>query len=359
MFTQHPTLLIGPSDWNEARAPRAEFDRRIDALWTAFPDASQAIVFGSAAHHAELAYLTHFVPKLEPGIAVLARDGQHKLLFGGSPNMIGAMQPLTFITDMAPLNELAKLIAGWKSPLLIGGGAMSSAMRKTIDGATHGSAHDATAHVQSAMRRKSASELAAIRDACSILEKAIATMRVALRGGHGAATTLLAGERAALDAGAQDVRTLYSLDAGRTLRPFESIDDPRIDPLQVYVAVRKLNYWAEGFACVTDRPEPATSLAALLLDNALSAIRAGVSFAQLSRILAVGAPYRDHPVTRDALAAPIGLSLDAPSTASFEAGEVYSIRAGLTDDAQQHAILSAMIAVRDNGAEVLWRSDIA
>ena len=41
--------------------------------------------------------------------------------------MIGAMQPLTFIADMAPLNALAKLIAGWTSPLLIGGGAMSSA----------------------------------------------------------------------------------------------------------------------------------------------------------------------------------------------------------------------------------------
>ena len=127
MFTQHPTLLIGPSDWDESRAPSAEFERRIDALWTAFPTASQAIVFGSAAHHAELAYLTHFVPKLEPGIALLARDGNHKLLFGGGPNMIGAMKPLTFIADMAPLNALAKLIGGWTAPLLIGGGGRAPA----------------------------------------------------------------------------------------------------------------------------------------------------------------------------------------------------------------------------------------
>ena len=94
-------------------------------------------MFGSAARHAELAYLTNFVPKLEPGIALLSRDGTHKLLFGGGPNMIGAMKPLTFIADMAPLNALAKLIAGWKSPLLVGGGAMSSAVRKTIDEATN------------------------------------------------------------------------------------------------------------------------------------------------------------------------------------------------------------------------------
>src|SRR5262249_20580005 len=152
---------------------KAEFDRRITALWTAFPDASHAIVFGSAAHHAELAYLTHFVPKLEPGIALLSRDGNHKLLFGGGPNMVGAMKPLTSIAEMAPLNALAKLITGWRAPLLIGGDAMSSAVRKTIDEATGATAQDATAHVANLMRRKSPNELACIREACNSLNRAI------------------------------------------------------------------------------------------------------------------------------------------------------------------------------------------
>jgi hypothetical protein len=358
MFTQHPTLLIGPSDWDESRAAKAEFDRRISALWAAFPDASHAIVFGSAAHHAELAYLTHFVPKLEPGVALLARDEQHKLLFGGGPNMIGAMKPLTFIDEMAPLNALAKLIAGWTSPLLVGGGGMSSALRKTVDEATNTTAQDATAHVLSLMRRKSPSELAAIREACGILNKAMTVMRDAVRGGHGAATALLAGERAAIDLGVQDIRTLLSLDGGRTLRPFETVDDRQADPFQVYVAVRKFNYWAEGFACISNESQPAASLAALLLDNALSAIKPGVSFSQLSRILAVGTHYRHHPVTQAALVSPVGLSLDASPSTGFEPGEVYSVRAGLTDGADQHAIVSAMVAVHDD-IDVLWRSGIA
>jgi hypothetical protein len=359
VFTQHPTLLIGPSDWDEASAPKAEFERRIAALWAAFPDASQAIVFGSAARHAELAYLTNFVPKLEPGIALLARDGSYKLLFGGGPNMMGAMKPLTFIADMAPLNAMAKLIAGWKAPLLVGGGAMSSAVRKTVDEATDATAQDATAQVQSLMRRKSPGELANIRDACVILDKTMTAMRDAVRAGHGAATALLAGERAAIDLSAQDVRTLFSLDGGRTLRPFEAIDDRRVEPLQVYAAVRTYNYWAEGFACLSREAQPAASLAALLLDNALSAIRPGVPLSQLAKILAVGAPYRTHPVTQGALVTPVGLSLDAPPAETFEPGEVYSIRAGLSDGTDQHAILSAMIAVAGDGAEVLWRSAIA
>jgi hypothetical protein len=359
VYTQHPTLLIGASDWNDARAPKTEFEQRIATLWAAFPNASHAIVFGSAVHHAELAYLTHFVPKLEPGIALLARDGKHKLLFGGGPNMIGAMKPLTFIADMAPLNALAKLVSGWISPLLIGGGAMSMALRKTIDETTTGAAQDATAHVQDLMRRKSPTELSTIRDACTILDKVTSIMRDAVRGGHDATTTLLAGERKAIDAGAQDIRTLYSLDGGRTLRPFETIDDRLVEPLQVYAAVRRGNYWAEGFVCLSGRSQPAASLAALLLDNALSAIRPGVSFAQLSRIIAVAAPYREHPVTQGAIVSPIGLSLDAAPMSAFEPGEVYSVRAGLTDGGQQHAIVSAMIAVRDNGAEVLWRPAVA
>jgi hypothetical protein len=359
MFTQHPTLLIGSSDWDEARAPRAEFDRRIASLWSAFPNALHAIVFGSAAHHAELAYLTNFVPKLEPGIALLARNGDYKLLFGGGPNMVGAMKPLTFIADMAPLNALPKLIAGWTSPLLIGGGAMSSAVRKAVDDDTNGTAQDATAHVQSLMRRKSPNELAAIRDACTILDKTVTTMRDAVLGGHGAAIALLAGERAAIDLGVQDIRTLYSLDGGRTLRPFETIDERRIDPFQVYVAVRTFNYWAEGFACISNESQPAASLAALLLDNALSAIRPGVPLTQLSKIIAVGTPYKHHPVTQGALVSAVGQSLDAPLTTAFEPGEVYSVRAGLTDGAGEHTILSAMVAVRDVGTDVLWRSGVA
>jgi hypothetical protein len=359
MLTQHPTLLIGPSDWDERRAPRAEFARRLDTLWTAFPDAQHAIVFGSAAHHAELAYLTHFVPKLEPGIALFTRSGAPKLLFGGGPNMIGAMQPLTFIADMAPLNALPILIAGWHSPLLVGGGHMSSALRKTIDEATGHSTREATAQVRAMVRRKSPSELAAIRDSCGILKEAMAAIRASMSVGHFTRTSVLAGERAAIDCGAQDVRTLFSRDGGRTLRPLDQPYDGYCDPLQVYVAVRRCNYWAEGFASVSKEKQPAAALAHLLLDNALAALRPGVPMAQLAKVVAVSQPYRLHPVTNDALASPIGLALDTPTGSELiEAGEVYSVRVGLTDGADRNAIVSAMVAVHDGGNDVLWRSGI-
>ena len=40
--------------------------------------------------------------------------------------------------------------------------------------------------------------------------------------------------------------------------------------------------------------------------------------------------------------------------ATFEAGQIYTVKVGLTDNANSHAIMSAMIRVRDDGADVLW-----
>src|SRR5258708_32928171 len=83
VHTVHPSLLIGPSDWQSERMPESEFTRRIDRLWQAHPTATRAIVYGSPRHHAELAYLTNLVPKLEAAVALLTRDTEPKLFLGG------------------------------------------------------------------------------------------------------------------------------------------------------------------------------------------------------------------------------------------------------------------------------------
>jgi hypothetical protein len=143
------------------------------------------------------------------------------------------------------------------------------------------------------------------------------------------------------------------------LRPLEALDDRRNDPLLIYVAIRKLNYWAEGFACIAKGPHPAASHAAALLDKVVSAIKPGMPLAQLAPTLAAASPYRHHPVTASAPVGAIGLALDAPPPTTLELGDVYSVRAGLTDGAGEHAIVSTMIVVRDGGCDILWRSGIA
>ncbi len=361
MHTAHPTLLIGPSDWKPERMPKEEFLRRIDALWQIAPAVSQAIIFGSPAHHAELAYLTNHIPKLEPTAALLTRAGAHRLFVGGGANMLGAARPLSFITELAPLNGLGTALRQpAQSPtLLIGGGYMSTALRQTIcDALGNAAPEDLSAQLWRVMRRKSRAELDAIRAACAVLDEAMTAIGDAQRSGAGATAAVLAGEKAANASGAQDVRTLFSLDGGRTLRPFETLIDEAVDPLQVYVAVRRLNYWAEGFALFSSAPHSLAGRASTILRASLSAIAPGTSIAAAAQTIAAAiAPARVHPVATR-FAGRVGLALaESPHTglgATFEADEVYSLRIGLSEGA--HVIVSAMLAVREGGNEVLWQS---
>ena len=103
MLTSHPTLLIGPSDWDADRMPRAEFAARIEALWVHAPEAERAIIYGNSRHHAELAYFTNLVPKLGPALALLSRTGPHRMFVGDAVNMLGAARPLTWIEDVASM----------------------------------------------------------------------------------------------------------------------------------------------------------------------------------------------------------------------------------------------------------------
>src|SRR4051812_15874461 len=198
--------------------PQEVFEARIAALWKAYPDATRAVVYGSPAHHAELAYLTNLVPKLEAGVALLARDGAPALLLGGGPNMLGAAKPLTFISEMAPLRggdaigkALAEGMGQWEQLLLIGAGYMPAALRNGITGAIGEILiRDATPRLWELMRPRSPHELAAVREACTLLTTTMAGIDLARREGASVTAAVLAGECAANAAGAQEVRTLFS-----------------------------------------------------------------------------------------------------------------------------------------------------
>jgi Xaa-Pro aminopeptidase len=372
VLAMQPTLLVGPADWDPARMPRDEFLARATALWRGAPAAGGAIVYGDRAHHAELAYLTGFTPKLEAALALIPRVGAPRLLVGGGVNMLPAAKPLTFIENLLPLRNVGATAAQWAReqsgggrPVLIGGALMPYPLRRQIDDAIAegaGPIADKTSELWTLMRRKSARELAAIREACASLDATVPAMSNAQRSGSGATATILAGEHAAYRRGAQDVRTLFSLDGGRTLRPFETTVERAIDPLQVYVAVRQFGYWAEGFAVVTASPNRCVEGAGEVLRYAIEMIRAGRRRGDIARSITEAVhPLRPHPVTGRILGNSIGLALEEPpliatdSEDPFEAGEVYSLRVGLSDE-HDHAIASAMIAVHEFGSSVLWSS---
>jgi Xaa-Pro aminopeptidase len=363
MQTMHPTLLIGPADWDDEQMPRAEFKVRLEALWRDDWQAGGAIVYGDAADHAALAYLTHFTPKLEPGIALLSRNGDARLLVGGGINMIPAAKPLTWVGNLLPLRSAAKTVAEWYATLpggsglmLIGGDAMPYQMRNEIVAALGPDVgiDDGTPIVRALMRRKSTRELAAIEEAGLILGEAIAALQQAKDQGVGAA--VLAAEHVAWRRGAQDVRSLFSLDGGRTLVPFDVPVPQTVDPLQVYFAVRCSGYWAEGFAMLSGRPHAPLIAAEAALQAALAQVGPGVKPAALIETIATAMPaFGPHHITSPSVIG-VGLSLqqDLPPDEPLDVGNVLSLRAGVSDPQQGAAMVSALVAVTEDGCDVYW-----
>ncbi len=363
MQTMHPTLLIGPADWDAQLMPLDEFRARLDSLWRANPQAGGAIVFGNAADHAALSYLTNFTPKLEAAIALLSRDGAAQLLVGGGVNMIPAAKPLTWIGKLLPLRSAAKAVGEWSTGLpdgsgvmMIAGDAMPDAMHRDVVGAFGSTVavDDGTAIVQAQMRRKSKRERAAIGAASVILGEAVAGLRQAKDGGITAA--VLAAEHAAWRSGAQDVRSLFSLDGGRTLLPFDGPVEMAVDPLQIYLAVRQAGYWAEGFVMLSAQPQAPLIAAEAALQAALAQVAPGATPAALAQTLATATPgFSRHPVTTPSVIG-IGLALqqDVAAAEPLIAGEVLSLRVGVSDPQQGAAMVSAMVAVTETGHDIFW-----
>ncbi len=318
MRTMHPTLLVGPADWDPALLPKDEFLGRIARFWAACDSTfSGAILYGSPRAHAELAYLTHFTPKLEPAIALIPRKGEPRLLVGGGANMLGAAKPLTWVEQLLPLREAGAAIASWAaetgSVAMINAAAMPSGLHKTIANALGADPPDVSAIVAAAMRQKSgremalmraacatldaaimativaaamrqkgAREMALMRAACATLDAAVTAMRQAHDAGRSATDVVLAGEHAAWRRGAQDVRTLFGPNG--TLRPFARPIAEPIEPLQVYMAVRHGGYWAEGFAVLSRSVPPAARRASEILQAAVAAAKPGTSHRTLARL---------------------------------------------------------------------------
>jgi Metallopeptidase family M24 len=373
MQTMHPTLLIGPADWDPTLFPRAEFERRIAAVWEDHPDAGGAIVYGNARDHSALAYLTHFTPKLEAALGLIPRNGAWKLLVGGGVNMIAAARPLTFVEDLGPLRAAAVSTTEWTRGLdrpgivLIGGDAMPYDMRRALDAALAPVAmvENGDEGLKRRMRKKTRHELAALQGACTTLSAGIDTLRASFDSGRGITDCVLAAEGAALQRGAQDVRSLFGHDRRIGLWPFTTPIPQHVDPLQVYLAVRHAGYWAEAFVTLSRTQNALQEAACEAVEAMIAATRPGVLPVDLWKIMQkYRGTFATDALTQDVAGSAVGLTLDEwPLLASdhetaLAPGEAYSLRAGFRDQTGAGAIASAMVIVTETGHSRLWPTNM-
>jgi Xaa-Pro aminopeptidase len=379
MQTVQPCVTIGSYMWAQDRLPQDEFTLRLDELHAAMDRNGwpAVLVYGDVREHAALAYLSNFIPRVRWGMALLPRSGDARLLGAMSTRDLPAMRSLTWIADvrsgMGP--EWEKSFDPWferfKGEQAIKLGTLGfDIMAPVLRAAVRRSLGErfvlqrADDILAMPPRRKRPRELTMLRASCKLAEAAAKIFAESWRASHEPQTAALDAERAARSLAAQDVRTLVSLDGGRTLVPFQGRFEKCEGPLVGYLAVKVMGYWADLFVTVYDGSlTPAARHTEAALDAIIANMRPGVRADALhAKALAALAPYQLHPVLGGSVGHGIGLSLhEGPEfrslgDATLVEDGVYALQVGAADAAVGNALMSAVVRVAAKGPEVLVRS---
>ena len=376
MQTVQPCVTIGSYIWAQDRLPHDEFTLRLDELRAAMDRNGwpAILVYGDVREHAALAFLSSFIPRVRWGMALLPRTGDARLLCAMSTRDLPAMRTLTWIADvrsgMGP--EWEKAFDPWLERFkghqaqklgMLGFDIMApvlyAAVRRSL-GERFALQH-ADDVVAIPACRKRPRELTMIRASCKLLEAAAKTFGDSWRGNHAPETAALDAERVARSLAAQDVRTLVSLDGGRTLVPFQGRFEKFAGPLVGYLAVKVLGYWADMFVTVDDGSvADAARHAEAALDAVIATMRPGARTDALhAKAAGALAPYTLHPVLGGSIGHGIGLSLhegaefQASSEAVLVEDGVYSLQVGAADAKAGNVLMSAIVRVAAKGTEVL------
>lgn len=378
MRTMQPSVTIGSYTWAQDHLPSDEFELRLADLRAAMERNSwpAILAYGDVRDHAALAYLSNFIPRVRWGMALLPRSGDPRLICAMSTRDLPAMRGLTWIPDvrsgMGP--EWVKAFDPWCEQLnadrpaelgTLGFDLMAPVLREAV----HRSLGDrfilrrADGILAVPPEHKRPRELTMLRASCTLVETAARAFVESWRKTGEPETAALDAERLARSLAAQDMRTLVSLDGGRTLVPFAGRFEKIVGPLVGYLAVKFAGYWADLFVTAEQSPSAAARQATHALDVLIESVRPGVSagdlFATATQALA---PYSLHPVLSGSVGHSIGLSLQetpefrAKSDAALVAEGIYTLQVGAAGAEAGNALLSAIVRNGAQGMEILARS---
>ena len=378
MQTMHPSIMLGSYVWLQDRLPIDEFRLRLDDIFeeTDKRGWKGLLVYGDAREHAALAYVSNFIPRMRWGMALLSRDGNHRLLCSMSTRDLPAMRTMTWIADVQSGWEWEKTFDPWLQQFksntevelgTVGFDLMAPVLRATLDKSIADrfrlrSADDAVALPRP---RKRPRELSMVRAACRVADTAAKALIDGWRASGAPETGALQGERTARAMAAQDVRTLVSLNNGRTLVPFQGEYAKIPGALVGYIAVKLAGYWADMLITAGEPVTEAARRSDVALDRMIAAARPRIPMSELHSV-AVDAlkPLQLHPVLAGSVGRGIGLSLhEGPEFRDNEAttlvdGGIYALQVGAAEAQAGYALKSAIVHVREGGPEVLVRSPV-
>jgi Xaa-Pro aminopeptidase len=380
MITMHPVVILGYhlNDWVPERLPLSIFEARLGAVrqqmrlrgWQGL------IVHGDAQQSGLLAWLTNFCPRLRWGLSLIGPEDEPQLLVAASTRDLPATRQLTWCKSVDVYSNAAQLLPEWMQQLRSAGapsGAtrvavyglsrMRNSVRRMLDQTVGRDAElcDADAVLDAIMQPKQAYELDVMRQAYAMLAQTAEELRQAWRDGKPVCDAVLQAELYARRSQVQDVRILFSVDGGRTLRPFERVDAVQSDTLVCYLAVRHRGYWAETFVSCgvqdTAMAKAAADILTTFVKTAVPGMKGGDLF-NAARPYLAGA-FKWHPMLEGRCGNGVGLTLDErphlspDSEGAMEVGGVYSLHAGLANGAGEGVLISATVHFSSIGTERL------
>jgi Xaa-Pro aminopeptidase len=373
MRTVQPCIVIGSYTWDQDRVPSDEFQIRMDALNRAMDENGwkAVLIYGDAAEHAALGYFSNYTPRLRWGMALFPRHGDPRLLVSMSPRDLPAMRLMTWIGDVQCGWNWQSAFDPWLAKLdgpghigTVGFDMMRPPLMQSLRTSLGNrfTLNEADAAV-AACRVPRPRALSLVRAASELARTAGDAFVKAWRGGMGAEAAALEAERTARLMAAQDVRTLVSLDGGRTLVPYSGTFGKGTDALAGYVAVKHMGYWADAFVSAGDRTADVQQRANAALDAVLQSTAPGASAAALhAKALDALKPLALHPMLSGSIGNRVGLSLDEGFALTRDAshtlapGDVYALHIGAHDPARGGAFASAIVVITAKGYDLIHRS---
>jgi len=289
--TLHSVLKHGAmySDWNAF--PRSVFVERLSATKRAIRDSGDDawIVYGDAQNYGELAYLTHFLPRLRSSLVIITPSGEPVLLTCVGSRDIPAMQVLTWVTDIRPYwrlpEDMAQFLAdagltnsriglvGVRESMPIGDW---DAIRRNVPG-VRWTFRDAEF---GAVRKPDEATARAIRHAAAVVDEGLRAAMTFFRERPTFRAASAEVERVVRRLAAEDVRILVggAPQNGYQLRPPDDAPILAEQSVPFVLACEVQRCWAEGATTIPGHANrPQERILAETAERALSAMVAAVA----------------------------------------------------------------------------------
>ena len=255
IFGRHSVLKRGCSTWDRQQMPQEEYQSRLESLrqQIARQGLDALVIYGDNYNYADLCYLTNYFPKVRGGIGIIPRSGPISLLLNIGSRDVPFAKSLTWVDDVRASGQVGrdgaeilkrKGLGQAKVGLMDSGkGFPLPQLEEMKEGLPQVEWQSSDSMLQQMRLRKSARELAALREAGRVLNEICHEAREFIKHGRKEYEVVADIDRLARDKGVEDIRILAG--ERRLQPPSFKMTTSVENHWAVYLAIQHERYWVE------------------------------------------------------------------------------------------------------------------